>query len=475
MRDRGTPLKAEACRPMERSVLFALSVLLAAAGVDTATTAADAGASPSVPVGDEAAAIAALEARLERLEAEQEALREATPAPRSVVLSLSGYADLGFFAAQGGGIGARPDLGNVRYPEFAGVLPGAWVFMGDPLATAVNTRGEPSSVGDSRALTFDSVANRGAPSFIVNALGLNLQATIGDSLSLHTLAELVPRSRDVSASDGLFLGDFVDVKLAYAQYDFAFEGLDLAVAVGKIDSVVGREYRGQEPDTRLGVTPSLACRYLCGRPLGVRARATFPELPLSFALALTNGAPIVELFPLGSELDQNAAKTASGRAALKLPLLDGLELGVSGVFGAQDFQPESGTLHLQWSADLRLEAGPVAVTAELVQGQAQGRTSPGGPRCDAAQCLGYLAGYVLVAVRVLDELVPYVRVDGRDALHERGASFVYVTELVRVTGGLRAELGAHVILKAEYTHIQSLGRSVEVPDDVFTSSWVVRY
>jgi hypothetical protein len=464
---------------MRRSVLIALSVLLAAAGVDTATTSADAGARPDPPAGDEAAAIAALEARVAQLEADleadREAERDASATPRGVVLSLSGYADFGFFAAQGDGVGARPDLGNVRYPEFAGVVPGAWVFMGDPLATAINARGEPSSVGDSRSVTFDPVANRGAPSFIVNALGLNLQATIGEALSLHTLAELVPRSRDVAASDGLSLGDFIDVKLAYAQYDFAFEGVDLAVAVGKIDSVVGREYRGQEPDTRLGVTPSLACRYLCGRPLGVRARATFPELPVSFALALTNGAPMVEMFPLGSELDQNAAKTASGRAALKLPVLDGLELGVSGVFGAQDFQPDSGTLHLQWSADVRLEAGPVAVTAELVQGRAQGRTSPGGPRCDEAQCLSYLAGYVLLAVRVLDELVPYVRVDGRDSLHERGESFVYVTELVRVTGGLRAELGAHVVLKAEYTHVQSVGRAAEVPDDVFTSSWVVRF
>lgn len=462
---------------MRRSVLIALPVLLAAASVDTATTSTDVGAGMNPPPDAHAATLAALEARLERLEAEQEAALEAQAGapPRGVVLSLTGYADFGFFAAQGDGVGARPDFGNQRYPEFAGVLPGAWVFMGDPLATAVNTRGEPSAVGDSRAVAFDPIANRGAPSFIVNALGLNLQATIGEALSLNTLVELVPRSRDVSASDGLFLGDFIDVKLAYAQYDFAFEGVDVAVAVGKVDSVVGREYRGQEPDTRLGVTPSLACRYLCGRPLGVRARATFPELPLSFALAVTNGPPMVEMFPLGSELDRNAAKTVSGRAALQLPLLDGLELGVSGVFGAQDFQPESGALHLQWSADLRLEAGPLTLTAELVQGRAQGRTSPGGPPCDEAQCLSYLAGYALVAVRVLDELVPYVRVDGRDALHERGASFVYVTELVRVTGGLRAELGAHVVLKAEYTRVQSVGRAVEVPDDVFTSSWVVRF
>jgi hypothetical protein len=72
-------------------------------------------------------------------------------------------------------------------------------------------------------------------------------------------------------------------------------------------------------------------------------------------------------------------------------------------------------------------------------------------------------------------LVPYVRFDGRDALHESGASFVYVSQLVRGTVGLRAELGPHLILKGEYTHIQTLGRAPELPDDVFTTSCVVRY
>ena len=45
---------------------------------------------------------------------------------------------------------------------------------------------------------------------------------------------------------------------------------------------------------------------------------------------------------------------------------------------------------------------------------------------------------------------------------------------MRVTGGLRLELGAYVILKAEYTYVRELGRVPQFPDDVFTSSLVVK-
>jgi hypothetical protein len=70
--------------------------------------------------------------------------------------------------------------------------------------------------------------------------------------------------------------------------------------------------------------------------------------------------------------------------------------------------------------------------------------------------------------------MPYVRVDWRDAFHRSGDSFVYITDLMRITGGLRLELGASVILKAEYTYVRELGHVPQFPDDVFTSSLVVK-
>src|SRR5687767_15732856 len=74
---------------------------------------------------------------------------------------VSGYVDFGFFYVQGNGTGIRSDTGNIRFPEYQSRLPGSWVFMGDPLSTAVNSRGEPADVGESRAVTFNPIGNEG--------------------------------------------------------------------------------------------------------------------------------------------------------------------------------------------------------------------------------------------------------------------------------------------------------------------------
>ena len=114
------------------------------------------------------------------------------------------------------------------------------------------------------------------------------------------------------------------------------------------------------------------------------------------------------------------------------------------------------------------------VQAEFVQGRVTGKTSAGGPACDEAQCLDYRGAYGLIAYRVTNWLMPYARVDFREALHQSGASFVYISDLVRVTAGLRLELGTYVILKGEYTHLQEVGRLPDFPDDVLTTSLVVK-
>lgn len=40
--------------------------------------------------------------------------------------------------------------------------------------------------------------------------------------------------------------------------------MSLSLWAGKFDSVVGREYRIQEADDCITVTPSLLCSYVCG-------------------------------------------------------------------------------------------------------------------------------------------------------------------------------------------------------------------
>ena len=63
--------------------------------------------------------------------------------PRVVV---GGYIDLGFFVPEGNGSGIIRDQGNLIFPQYAGKY--GWVFLGDILSTAVNSRGEVADLGD---------------------------------------------------------------------------------------------------------------------------------------------------------------------------------------------------------------------------------------------------------------------------------------------------------------------------------------
>jgi hypothetical protein len=387
-----------------------------------------------------------------------------------------GALDFGFFHVGGDGSGVRADLGNVHFPEYADAIPGgSWVFMGDPLSTAVNARGEPADTGESRAVVFDPIDSKGKASFIVNALTLGLFVGIGSDVTLNGLVDLVPRGRDASDPDGSSIGDFVDVKLAYAEWRAPLAAFGLSLYAGKMDPVLGYEYRVQEAPDRLTVTPSLICRYTCGRPLGVKARARFWDERLVLNVALTNGSSFWEGFPFSDEIDRNDGKTVSGRVSVTLPVGAGLEVGASGAIGAQDAQGDDGTLQWHAGGDLHLAWGDLDVAAEYVKGKAEGATEPGMPRCNVAACLDYQGAYALVGWRATNWLVPYARVDWRDAHHFHGASFIYISELLRVTAGVRLELGTAVIVKAEYTVNRELGRIPEFANDIMTSSLVVKY
>ena len=74
---------------------------------------------------------------------------------------------------------------------YQGIIPGSWVFYGDPLSTTVNSRGEPADTGESRAITFDSVNAGGKSSFILNAVNLHLFTGIGRHASFEGLIDFV--------------------------------------------------------------------------------------------------------------------------------------------------------------------------------------------------------------------------------------------------------------------------------------------
>jgi hypothetical protein len=433
---------------------------------------------------------AQIEQRLQALERENARLREEVDQLRDnqahvdqhvtrllpLTGRLTGYLDVGFFYVQGSGSGIRADLGHRYFPEHRRV-PDSWVFYGDPLSTAINARGEPADTGESRAVVFDPVNSGGKASFLVNALNLGIFAGLGDDLALLSSIDLVPRARRVSVAGDGALGDFLDIKLAYVEYIVPLESFSLSLYAGKIDSVLGVEYRALEAPDRLGVTPSLLCRYTCGAPLGLKARARFLDDAITVNAAVTNGSHGTEGFPFHDEIDANHAKTVALRISSRAPVGAGLEVGASGSFGASDEQPDDAVHQFHYGVDLHLDWHDVDLTAEYLFGEIDGRTEGvgGAAPCGLSPCLKYRGAYGQIGYRLLNWLTPYARVDWRDALHQSGESFVYVSQLLRATAGSRLELGASVIVKAEYTAILELGRAPEFANDVFTSSLIVKY
>ena len=52
---------------------------------------------------------------------------------------------------------------------------------------------------------------------------------------------------------------------------------------------------------------------------------------------------------------------------------------------------------------------------------------------------------------------------------------LYITKSWRATGGVRAVINEHIVLKAEYLHNGEYGQVPEIANDVFTSSLVLIY
>jgi hypothetical protein len=373
------------------------------------------------------------------------------------------FVDVGAFAVAGNGSGIRTDLGHVYFPEYRGRIAGQWVFMGDPLSTAINTNGEPSDTSTSREIEHDTINSGGRPSVVVNTIGLSIGKDIGHGFSVAALAQLLPRPDD----------NILDVQLASIDYRPIPE-IDLLLSAGKVDSVLGVEYRNQDAPRRLGITPSLICRYTCGRPLGVRARLTKGRL--SASATITNGDNFQELFQPEHELKSNVAPTASGHLQWMLPVGQGLEVGVSGAYGPQDGQSNLDVRqwHIGFDARLR-DLHSFDAAAEYVQGNQPGQDAMTDQmlECGLAPCLEYKGAYLLVDRRVTKWLTPYARVDWRSAVHIKGSEFVYESHTLRTTVGGQFEVTSRIIGKLEYTYNRELGGIPQFPDDVLTTSVVV--
>jgi len=423
-----------------------------------------------------------LRERMLDLEQRLEQTRQVATARRPIV-SVGGYVDAGFFVPQGTGVGIVQDSGPIadrHFKEYAGRY--SWVFLGDLLAPTINSRGEAADLGEFAGIDrFDSVDSNGAPGFIINEVNLTLNAALSSSALATASVNFIPRT-----GHDFNLGDFIEVDLAQLEWMPTASGRT-SIFVGKFDSVIGIEYRERKASQRFGITPSLIARYTTGTPIGLKVRSKFGDNDrVVVAAALTNGSSTTEQFHFYDEVDSNAGKTASGRLAVKpLPGLD-LEIGASGEYGSQDHALDSLDPMWFWGLDLLGHLGPLDVKAQYLQGYGEGE-QPDQIYDPNHRPYGLdlkHGGYLELDWMVTPLLGVYGRGDWRDAIvtlgnpasiTRTGADRIYITKSWRATGGVRAVINEHIVLKAEYLHNGEYGGVPEIANDVFTSSLLLMY
>lgn len=457
---------------------------------------------------------------------------------------LTGYIDFGFFAfMRGTGSGItnylpqpatkysdiqdaaqrqekfRNDERVQRFPEFfapcgfadnnavnpcplapaSGLNQVRWRFLGDPLATAINSAGHPADVRaqnnpsqSSLAVPYDYIQSGGRPTFIINELNLMPIAKLDPIKGLSAMASInfYPRTASVSVGDKndggsvvaagpTRIGDYMWVDMAFLEYATRFQDgkHQLSIFAGRFDPNIGIEYRVRKSPDRFGVTPSLICRYSCGTPIGLKMRGQFFDELFSVALAVHNSASYQEIFRFSENTDKKYMKTISGRVSVHCNEKNycqkvNVELGLSGEFGGQadgfynvgisEFDP----FVKQWTVDvdLHVEYRGLEVRAEFLKSQADGfygsDTKPSLPRL-AVQGFYFEGSY-----KLLNWLGVMARWDVRDAVHiDYTVPFAYSSLLWRITAAARFDINDNIAFKAEFVHLQPFGRMKEGLED----------
>jgi hypothetical protein len=390
---------------------------------------------------------------------------DAAGAPSAVV--LGGYIDVGFANAEGDGTSFPP--GETRLPADYGV---------DPFATAVNSRGDVASVDPNGLLTNGflprSMGIGGRPSAFINAAVFDLKYTAPSApLMFFSRLAVLPRFTDA--------GDVTRVNLEQAFGRLTpFDSAELAVSVGKFDSVFGIEYLDNQSNIRTGITPSLIARYTTGQSVGAKAFYRIQLAPLWSAFSLnaaaTNSGNFVEALQT-PDISLTGTPVGSARLGyeLNLPVFQ-LKLGASGMYGPRNDQIDRGAIQRAVGFDLRVAVAGLYLNAEAIDV----REDAGGPKTNAGgefliasafHARGFYAqlAYALTLdLGPLRKITPYGRYEQRHATFE---GFTPVT-VARITAGLRADLWESLIVKAEVLVNQELEGAPEVANNVGTASVV---
>jgi len=448
------------CRIPSIAVGLAVALLAASAAAQPAAPAASDGDAGDAGDADQTPDPAELASKVAELEDKLAAMQNRKP---QFPIKISGYGDVGMFSVQGDGTGFRRDIGHTMFPAHNNV---GWVFYGDLLATQVNSRGDVADLGQAPGVNrFDSVHSGGELTFLINELNLSISAGLGSSALFTGSVNFTPR-----AGSNFSLGDSFDVDLAQLEWMPTEDG-KTSIFVGKVDSVIGNEYKTRKASQRFGITPSLVARYTTGTAVGVKARTLLLGDHIVLAAAVTNGSFGTEQFHFFQETDSNNFKTLSGRAAIRLALGSAtFEAGPSGQWGTQDGVPDNGGKMWFVGVDAEIATPRVDLKAQWLKGKAPGDDVTMTYGLDLKQ-----GGYVEADVLVTSLIGVLGRAEFRDAEVQQGLARLYITKNWRATAGLRLSFSPNAILKAEYSHNGEYGGTPSIPDDVVTTSAVMAF
>jgi len=393
--------------------------------------------------------------------------------PQAAPLVVTGYVDVGFAKAQGNGTSFHP--ADNRSPLDYGV---------DPFAPAVNSRGEVASTdpgidpnGTPRFVNGflpRSAGIGGTPSFLLNTANVDFRYTSAEiPVMVFTRMQMVPRLENTGETTRLFL------EQAFGRIS-PIKSAELAISIGKFDSVFGIEYLDNQANFRIGITPSLFARYTTGTSIGVKAFYRYQIIPIASALSLnvaaTNSGTFVESLQ-GSSRSLTGVPVVAARVGYELNLARlSVKVGASAERGPRNDQNDRGTMQTLFGADARVFIAGLSLSGEFVKVDEQ----EGNP--DKLTGLGtytftsdfYAQGFWAQAAYELPlpiapvRVTPYARYERR---HGEFVSFAAIT-VDRLTAGLNVGVGDSLIVKGEYLINRELDGAPTVANNVVTSSVV---
>jgi hypothetical protein len=382
-------------------------------------------------------------------------------------LQIHGYVDVGYAHAQGNGTSFA--AGDTRLPADYGV---------DTFAPAVNSRGDVASA-DSGSLFTNGFLPRsagigGRASFLVNTVNFDFKYTApGAPVMVFTRLQLLPRFTGAGDETRALL------EQAFGRI-IPFDSQELAISVGKFDSVFGIEYLENQANIRTGITPSLWARYTTGPSMGAKVFYRQQIAPLwsavSLNVAATNHGNFVEaLQSPDASLTGRPVLSARLGYELNLPVLQ-IKAGGSILGGPRNDQNQADSRQRIVGVDLRVALLGLYFTGEYVRVN----EDEGGPKTTGAGNFPVSSGfrangfYGQLAYTVELDLGPLRRVTAYGRYERRHAAFPGFTPITvdRITGGVRADLWDVLILKGEYLRNREREGAPNVSNDVMTTSLV---